>query len=116
MGIYIRSILPHPQSRLTPLPVLQGHHLWNASQTISKYLQKHAETLIYHKNVLELGAGAGLPSLVAAFLGARKVVVTDYPDSDLIANLKHNVDSCALVPDLKSVISAQASLGLPFLR
>ena len=60
--------------------------------------------------MLELGAGAGLPSLVAAILGARKVVVTDYPDPDLIVNLEHNVASCPLLPDLKSIISVQASM------
>jgi len=45
--------------------------------------------------VLELGAGAGLPSLVAGLLGAARVVVTDFPDPDLVANLHANVDACA---------------------
>lgn len=56
--------------------------------------------------MLELGAGAGLPSLVAAILGAQKVVVTDYPDGDLISNIEHNIASCALLPDPTSIISA----------
>ena len=47
--------------------------------------------------MLELGAGAGLPSLVAAIHGATQVVVTDYPDVELIENLRHNVDSCPLL-------------------
>lgn len=42
--------------------------------------------------VLELGAAAGLPSLTAAFLGAAKVVATDYPDHEIIENLKENVE------------------------
>ena len=42
--------------------------------------------------VLELGAAAGLPSLTAASLGARKVVATDYPDLEVIENLKGNVE------------------------
>ena len=45
-----------------------------------------------NKTVLELGAGAGLPSLICATQGASKVVVTDYPDADLVANLQHNID------------------------
>ena len=45
------------------------------------------------KTVLELGAGAGLPSLLASLRGARKVVVTDYPDRELIDNLKYNVST-----------------------
>lgn len=43
--------------------------------------------------MLELGAGAGLPSLVCTVLGARRVVVTDYPDPDLVANLWKNIDA-----------------------
>ena len=49
---------------------------------------------LYKKDVLELGAGAGLPSLVAALHGAQHVVVTDYPDADLIANLRYNIEKC----------------------
>ena len=45
-----------------------------------------------NKTILELGAGAGLPSLICASQGASKVIVTDYPDADLIANLQHNID------------------------
>ena len=43
------------------------------------------------KSVLELGAGAGLPSLASAILGAKSVVVTDYPDPELIDNLQYNI-------------------------
>lgn len=43
------------------------------------------------RTVLELGAGSGLPSIVCALSGATKVVVTDYPDNDLIENLLYNI-------------------------
>ncbi len=46
------------------------------------------------KSVLELGAGAGLPSLASAFLEAKIVVASDYPDPDLIQNLQFNIDHC----------------------
>mmetsp|Transcript_10524 Transcript_10524/g.30782 ORF Transcript_10524/g.30782 Transcript_10524/m.30782 type:complete len:365 (-) Transcript_10524:307-1401(-) len=50
-----------------------------------------------HKRVLEVGAGAGLPSIVAhKILGASKVLVTD-GDFDALHNLKHNVDSNRIV-------------------
>jgi nicotinamide N-methyltransferase len=42
---------------------------------------------------LELGAGAALPSLIAAVNGASKTVVTDYPDRELIENIEYNVKS-----------------------
>jgi nicotinamide N-methyltransferase len=71
---------------------LWGHHLWNAGRLISTYFEKKPE-LVKDKTILELGAGAGLPSLICAALGAKKVVVTDYPDPDLVANLCVNVDN-----------------------
>ena len=49
--------------------------------------------------MLELGAGAGLPSLVCAVNGASTVVVTDYPDADLVENLRYNVEHCEGVPE-----------------
>ncbi|TVY45257.1 Protein N-terminal and lysine N-methyltransferase [Lachnellula occidentalis] len=74
---------------------LWGHHLWQAGRIISTYLES-TPSLIACKTVLELGAGAGLPSLVCAVLGAAKVVVTDYPDPDLVANLWSNIESASL--------------------
>jgi len=47
--------------------------------------------LYVDRNVLELGAGGGLPSIVTVKNGARKVITTDYPDANLIENLAHNV-------------------------
>jgi nicotinamide N-methyltransferase len=44
--------------------------------------------------VLELGAGAGLPSIVCALNGATQVVVTDYPDAELVENLEYNITHC----------------------
>ncbi|KAK3672462.1 Protein N-terminal and lysine N-methyltransferase efm7 [Recurvomyces mirabilis] len=69
----------------------KGHLLWNAGRTIADYIEANKDDLIKDKSVLELGAGAGLPSIVAALNGAKIVVVTDYPDADLIENLEWNV-------------------------
>lgn len=56
--------------------------------------------------MLEFGAGAGLPSLVSALHGARAVIVTDYPDADLIDNLRYNVAACLqLLPTPSSAAS-----------
>jgi nicotinamide N-methyltransferase len=55
--------------------------------------------------VLELGAGAGLPSLVCAINGAVGVVVTDYPDSELIENLNYNIEHCKLLSKPPSVVA-----------
>ena len=72
---------------------LWGHYLWNAGRKISTYLEKDP-SLINNKTILELGAGAGLPSLVCGVFGAKRVVATDYPDVDLIENLKNNIRGC----------------------
>ncbi|KAI0317798.1 putative methyltransferase-domain-containing protein [Amylostereum chailletii] len=69
---------------------LWGHHLWNASRSFASYLDQN-RTLYHGRNVLELGAGGGLPGIVAIKNGARKVVLTDYPDAPLIKNLEDNV-------------------------
>ncbi|KAK8111426.1 nucleotide binding protein [Apiospora kogelbergensis] len=72
----------------------EGHYLWNGSRFVSQWIETHVSE-IQAKTVLEIGAGGGLPSLVAAHLGARKTVVTDYPDQDLIVNINKNIDEAA---------------------
>lgn len=93
------AVSPESDSQLCKIPLrlvgespLWGHLLWNAGIYTAKHLDKHAE-LVKGKKVLELGAAGALPSLVAALIGARKVVSTDYPDADLLANIEYNVDS-----------------------
>ncbi|KAI1918607.1 Protein N-terminal and lysine N-methyltransferase efm7 [Ophidiomyces ophidiicola] len=73
---------------------LYGYLLWNAGRIVSDYLEARADSWVRGKSVLELGAGAGLPSLVCAIEGAKTVVVTDYPDEALIDNLRINAARC----------------------
>ncbi|EJD51381.1 hypothetical protein AURDEDRAFT_111896 [Auricularia subglabra TFB-10046 SS5] len=49
------------------------------------------------RTVLELGAGAGLPSLLAVAQGAAKVVASDYPDALILATLRANVCSAGVL-------------------
>lgn len=74
---------------------LWGHILWNAGRTLASYLEAHPE-LVRGKTVLELGAGAGTPGVVAGILGAKVSCVTDFPDPDLVQNIAVNVEN--LVP------------------
>lgn len=53
--------------------------------------------------MLELGAGSGLPSLVCAINDAEQVVVTDYPDTDLVENLRYNVSHCTFLPNTRNI-------------
>ncbi|PPR04579.1 hypothetical protein CVT24_012032 [Panaeolus cyanescens] len=81
--VNIRLVGSHP---------LWGHHLWNAAIALADYLDDNTQ-LYRNKNVLELGAGGALPSIVTWKNGARKTVITDYPDHDLVQNMKFNVEN-----------------------
>ena len=81
---------------------LEAHHLWNGSRVVASHFESHP-FLVQDRTVLELGAGAGLPSLVAASLGARRVVVTDFPDPELIATMRKNIDECEIIPPPTSI-------------
>ncbi|EDR08955.1 uncharacterized protein LACBIDRAFT_249330, partial [Laccaria bicolor S238N-H82] len=79
--INVRLVGAHP---------LWGHYLWNAARAFATYLDTHKH-LCRGRLVLELGAGGALPSIVTATNGAGKVVVTDYPDRELVENMEYNV-------------------------
>lgn len=76
----IRLLIKHP---------LWGNYLWNASKWMTNYLIDHPY-LVKGMDILELGAGAALPSLVSVKLGAKSIIITDYPDQELIENIEHN--------------------------
>jgi len=56
-----------------------GAFLWPASIVLAKYLEhaSGANQLLFHKTVLDLGAGTGMTSIACALLGASFVICTD---------------------------------------
>jgi predicted nicotinamide N-methyase len=61
---------------------------WNASRSFASYLDARPE-LYRDRNVLELGAGGGLPGLLCALNGAQKVyIITSFP-IPLNSNVPH---------------------------
>jgi len=60
------------QVRLVTAHPLWGHVLYPSSIILSRYIENRAHC-VKGVNVLELGAAGGLPSLVAAHMGARLV-------------------------------------------
>ncbi|EFC49475.1 predicted protein, partial [Naegleria gruberi] len=69
---------------------LWGNYLWNSARCLCQYFYENPSA-IQGKTVIELGAAGGLPSLACGKLGAKKVIITDIDDGDLIPNLKRNV-------------------------
>lgn len=80
---------------------LWGHHLWNAAPVLSRFMNAHAQTLLEGRSVLELGAAAGLPCIVARRRGAATTVASDWPDIELIQNLRRNVESVGGVAEVR---------------
>jgi nicotinamide N-methyltransferase len=76
--------------------------------------------LVSGRRILELGAGGALPSLISAIHGAKKVlkivallievVITDYPDVELIDNIKFNVANCGITNDVQARIAVEGYL------
>ncbi|KAG7222365.1 hypothetical protein INR49_016320 [Caranx melampygus] len=63
--------------------------IWPAALALSSYLDTHREQLnLVDKAVLEIGAGTGLVSVVAALLGAW-VTASDLPE--FLSNLRYNL-------------------------
>ena len=46
---------------------------------------------VTNKTVLEVGAGSALPSMCCCTRGAKNVVATDYPDANLVDNIRYNM-------------------------
>ena len=75
--------------------LLFSHHLWNAGLQLAEFIDDGGvggcEWEVTGQKVLEMGAGTGLAGLLAALRGANEVVLTDYPASEVLANLRANV-------------------------
>ena len=67
-----------------------GGIVWESAFCLSQYLERNAGTLVKGKNVLELGAGAGLVGMVCKRLGAKKVTLTDHPNA--MPLLRRNIE------------------------
>lgn len=92
---------------------LFAHHQWDAGLYLADLIAEHSSEKaqgkqradsfvdVRDKTVVELGAGTGLPGLVACVMGAERTMITDYPDPHVIENLRGNLD-LALLPSKRS--------------
>lgn len=74
---------------------LMAHHVWQSSLILGKLLAKQSipgVVIVPHKTtVVELGAGAAVPSIVCdVILNCRKVIATDYPDEKVLQAMEEN--------------------------
>ena len=60
--------------------------VWPGSRVLAEYLVNNSD-IFYGKYCLELGSGGALPSLVAAALGAKIAIISDYPAKGVIENI-----------------------------
>lgn len=81
-----------------------GLFLWPCGEVLSWFLWRNPG-VVQGQVVLELGAGVGLPSLLAARLGAKHVSITDRADGvQALANVREAVeanglaDTCDIFP------------------
>ncbi|KAJ5772705.1 hypothetical protein N7520_003234 [Penicillium odoratum] len=103
--VRVRLVGSHP---------LYGNLLWNAGRTTAHYIEEHADSLVRGRDVLEIGAAAGVPSIVSSILGARTTVMTDYPDADLVSNMQHNADlSVDMIPSKSQLFVEGYQWGKP---
>lgn len=80
---------------------LWGDKLWEAGKIMAKIIKdKQFGVDVTGKNIVEFGSGAGLCSISASISGAKHVVATDYPDTNLIENLQYN---CSKYPNIDVV-------------
>ena len=89
---------------------LWGEYVYNAARVLADKMDS-GEILVKDKRVLELGAGAGLPGLVAALNGASHSLITDYKDEDLIRVINLNVDSLAPFTQTCKTVGAGSTFG-----
>lgn len=94
--------------RLVGKSPLWGHLLWNAGIYTANYIEKHSKDLVKDKVVIEFGSASTLPSLLCCIDGAKRVIATDYPDLDLLANMKYNVDHLPFNTTIKNKVLTTA--------
>ncbi|KAI8850456.1 hypothetical protein BC829DRAFT_389466 [Chytridium lagenaria] len=82
----IRLDLPDVEAANSPL---MAHYVWQASLILSQRIA-NGDISIRDAHVIEVGAGAGLLGVTSGLCGAKSVVLTDYPDSNILRCLEVN--------------------------
>jgi len=84
---------------------LWAHHLWNGGRVLADMIEHTAAACaprasslpaldVRGKRVIEFGAGAALPTVVALLNGAAAVTACEYPEAPLLDNIRANISAC----------------------
>lgn len=68
-------------------PSLFVDDIWPGARMVADFLLEEFPHSLGQYDILELGAGGALPSLICCTLGARLIAVTDYPVPSVLANI-----------------------------
>ena len=105
------STLKHSNKLKLYLPnstcFLMAQFVWQSSISLAQYLLQNNDKLyLRDSNIIELGAGSGLPSLVCAlFQDKNSIEITDFPEDSIIQNLKRNISENLLFPSQNLKVS-----------
>lgn len=85
--------------------------VWGSAARVARWLVSHPEA-VRGRRVVELGAGAGLPSLVAGTIGAASVVCTDYDEPGVAAASRAVEHNCSALGRLAGRLSQVSCVRL----
>ena len=80
-------------------------HLWSGSRLIAQFVLRLKREELINKTCVEMGSGAGLPSLACLRKGCSRVIATDYPAEKVLKTLELNLSRGEGCKDRYGVIS-----------
>ncbi|CAF9931191.1 hypothetical protein IMSHALPRED_008556 [Imshaugia aleurites] len=101
-------LLPTPNSKEDS--DLLAHYLWDSSLLLSQLIAGSAQHghearwSVRGSRVLELGSGTGLVGVICALAGAERTVLTDFPASDILENIRGNVERNVMSRQQRSLL------------
>lgn len=109
-GNHVEEPVDNNDPNVPSKPDLLGLDIWPAAFELCTYLAAHP-SLVLGSTVAELGAGVGLPGLLAARLGAKRVILTDY-EPHVVAHVARNAALCGVEDRCSGVLLDWTKLDL----
>ena len=97
---------------------LMAHYLWDSSLLLSQLIsgstqhKQNSRWSVQGLQVLELGSGTGLVGMVCALAGADRATLTDYPSTNILKNIRHNIETNAIAREQSSLSRQSSSVSV----